>query len=260
MRDVLIVCCDGLTGLAEAIEATLPQVTVQTCVVHLIRAATRFVSYKDRKAVCAGLRPVYQAANEEAAMEALDAFDSSELGQRYPAVVKTFTDAWDRFVPFLSFPPMLRRVIHTTNSIESLNYRLRKVTQEPGPLPLPTRPPSSCCGWRSTSIENRRTRQRDKEKGATSQQTKSTRPTHRGSNNHQLETSPPTAGPGLPGTNQPPPLTTMTANAYTKYLTLILETAAEGMTRNLADGPAQVSVFALICLPLGGAGASGGRG
>ena len=151
MRDVLIVCCDGLTGLAEAIEATLPQVTVQTCVVHLIRAATRFVSYKDRKAVCAGLRPVYQAANEEAAMEALDAFDSSELGQRYPAVVKTFTDAWDRFVPFLSFPPMLRRVIHTTNSIESLNYQLRKVTQEPGPLPLPTRPPSSCCGWRSAT-------------------------------------------------------------------------------------------------------------
>lgn len=60
---------------------------------------------------------------------------------------------------------MLRRVIHTTNSIKSLNYQLRKVTQEPGPLPLPTRPPSSCCGWRSTSIENRRTRQRDKEKG-----------------------------------------------------------------------------------------------
>jgi len=84
VRDVLIVCCDGLTGLAEAIEATWPQATVQTCVVHLIRAATRFVSYKDRKAVCAGLRPVYQAANEEAAMEALDAFDSSELGQRYP--------------------------------------------------------------------------------------------------------------------------------------------------------------------------------
>ena len=73
MRDVLIVCCDGLTGLAEAIEATWPQATVQTCVVHLIRAATRVVSYKDRKAVCAGLRPVYQAANEEAVMEALDA-------------------------------------------------------------------------------------------------------------------------------------------------------------------------------------------
>ena len=153
---------------------------------------------------------------------------------------------------------MLRRVIYTTNSIESLNYQLRKVTKNRGHFPSDTAAVKLL--WLAIcNIEDRRTRQRDKEKGATSQQTKSTRPTHRGSNNHQLETSPPTAGPGLPGTNQPPPLTTMTANAYTKYLTLILETAAEGMTRNLADGPAQVSVFALICLPLGGAGASAGR-
>ena len=164
--------------MAEAIEATWPRATVQTCVVHLIRAATRFVSYKDRKAVCAGLRPVYQAANEEAAMEALDAFDSSELGQRYPAAVKTFTDAWDRFVPFLSFPPMLRRVIYTTNSIESLNYQLRKVTKNRGHFPSDTAAVKLL--WLAIcNIEDRRTRQRDKEKGATSQQTKSTRPTHR---------------------------------------------------------------------------------
>ena len=74
-----------------------------------------------------------QVANEEAALEA---FDSSELGQHYPAAVKTFTDTWDRFVLFLSFPPMLRRVTYTTNSIESLNYQQRKVTQGPGPIPL----------------------------------------------------------------------------------------------------------------------------
>ena len=164
MRDVLIVCCDGLTGLAEAIEATWPQATVQTCVVHLIRAATRFVSYKDRKAVCAGLRPVYQAANEEAALEALDAFDSSELGQRYPAAVKTFTDAWDRFVPFPSFPPMLRRVIYTTNSIELLNYQLRKVTRNRGHFPSDTAAVKLL--WLAIcNTEDRRTRQRDKEKG-----------------------------------------------------------------------------------------------
>ena len=104
--------CDGLTGLPEAIEATWPQATVQTCVVHLIRAATRFVSYSDRKAVAAALRPIYQAPSEEAAWEALETFEASELGQRrYPAAVRTFTDSWERFTPFLAFPPMVRRVI-----------------------------------------------------------------------------------------------------------------------------------------------------
>ena len=162
-------------------------------------------------------------------------------------------------MPFLSFPPMLRRVIYTTNSIESLNYRLRKVTQEPGPLPLRHGCRQAAVAGDLQALRTGVLDSGTKRTGATSQQTKSTRPTHRGSNNHQLETSPPTAGPGLPGTNQPPPLTTMTANAYTNNLMLILETAAEGMTRNLTDGPAQVSVFALICLPLGGAGASAGR-
>lgn len=135
MRDVLIVCCDGLTGLAEAIEATWPQATVQTCVVHLIRAAMRFVSYGDRKAVAA-LKPIYQAANAETAPAELAAFGATELGRRYPLTSKAFRDAWERFTPFLAFPPELRRVIYTTNSIESLNYQLRKITQEPWPLPL----------------------------------------------------------------------------------------------------------------------------
>ncbi|WP_256277243.1 IS256 family transposase, partial [Actinomyces sp. HMSC075C01] len=135
IKDVLIVCCDGLTGLPEAIEATWPQATVQTCVVHLIRAATRFVSYSDRKAVAAALRPIYQAPSEEAAWEALETFEASELGQRYPAAVRTFTDSWERFTPFLAFPPMVRRVIYTTNAIESLNYQLRKVTRNRGHFP-----------------------------------------------------------------------------------------------------------------------------
>lgn len=121
VRDVLIVCCDGLT----AIEATWPQSMVQTCVVHLIRASMRFVSYKDRKSVAAALKAVYSAPNEETARGALEEFAASELGARYPQTALT----WQRFTPFLAFPPMLHRVVYTTNAIESLNYQLRKITK-----------------------------------------------------------------------------------------------------------------------------------
>jgi putative transposase len=135
VRDVLIVCCDGLSGFPEAIAATWPEATVQTCVVHLIRAAMRFVNYKDRKAVAAALKPIYQAANDAAALDELDAFAASPLGAKYPSTIKAFRDAWERFVPFLAFPPALRRVIYTTNAIESLNYQLRKVTKNRGHFP-----------------------------------------------------------------------------------------------------------------------------
>ncbi len=135
VRDVLIVCCDGLTGFPEAIAATWPQATVQTCVVHLIRAAMRFINYKDRKAVSAALKPIYQAANEDAALVELEAFEATPLGKQYPSTVKAFRDAWERFVPFLAFPPALRRVIYTTNSIESLNYQLRKIIKNRGHFP-----------------------------------------------------------------------------------------------------------------------------
>ena len=135
VKDVLIVCCDGLTGLPEAVEATWPDTMVQTCVVHLIRASMRFVAYGDRKAVTKALKPVYQASDEEAALEALIEFEDSLLGRKYPQAVATWKNAWDRFIPFLQFPPMLRRVIYTTNSIESLNYQLRKVTKSRGQFP-----------------------------------------------------------------------------------------------------------------------------
>lgn len=135
IKDVLIVCCDGLTGFPEAIAATWPQATVQTCVVHLIRAAMRFVNYKDRRPVAAALKPIYTAASQDAALAALGEFKSSAWGTKYPTTVRTFEDAWDRFTPFLAFPPMLRRVIYTTNSIESLNYQLRKVTKARGHFP-----------------------------------------------------------------------------------------------------------------------------
>src|SRR5665811_1802446 len=98
VNDVLIVCCDGLTGFPEAIEATWPHTTVQTCVVHLIRAAMRFVSYQDRKKVAAALRPIYTAPTADAAETELFAFAESELGQRYPAAVATWENAWERFI------------------------------------------------------------------------------------------------------------------------------------------------------------------
>lgn len=164
VRDVLIVCCDGLTGFPEAVEATWPEATVQTCVVHLIRAATRFVNYKDRKAVAAALKPIYEAANAKAALAELDAFDASELGKRYPTAVKTFRDAWERFTPFLAFPPELRRVIYTTNSIESLNFQLRKVTKNRGHFPNDQAVVKLL--WLAIcDIEDKRARDRQKERG-----------------------------------------------------------------------------------------------
>ena len=135
VRDVLIVCCDGLRGFPEAVEATWPQTTVQTCTVHLIRAAMRFVSYSDRKRVAAALRPIYTAPTADAAETELAAFADSELGRRYPATVATWQAAWERFIPFLEFPPELRKIIYTTNSIESLNFQLRKIIKNRGHFP-----------------------------------------------------------------------------------------------------------------------------
>lgn len=131
IRDVLIVCCDRLAGLPEAIEATWPQSMVHTCVVHVIRASMRFVSYKDRKAVAAAVKAVYSAPHEETAREALEDFAASDLGARYPQTALT----WQRFTPFLAFPPMARRAVYTTNAIESLNYQLRTITKNRGHFP-----------------------------------------------------------------------------------------------------------------------------
>jgi putative transposase len=123
LEDVLICCCDGLSGLGEEITATWPAVTVQSCVVHLIRAASRYGSYTDRKALCAAMRPVYAAADMVAAEAALLEFTDSAMGRKYPAAAAVWERAWDRFVPFLEFAPPIRKVIYTTNAIviSSLN-------------------------------------------------------------------------------------------------------------------------------------------
>jgi putative transposase len=169
VRDVLIVCCDGLTGFPEAIEATWPEATVQTCVVHLIRAAMRFVNYQDRKAVAAALRPIYTAANADGALIELEAFEATPLGKKYPSTLKAFRDAWERFTPFLAFPPALRRVIYTTNSIESLNYQLRKVTKNRGHFPNDAAAVKLL--WLAIcNIEDKRARDRTRERGLPSEQ------------------------------------------------------------------------------------------
>jgi putative transposase len=135
VRDILIACCDGLEGLPEAIEATWPRTVVQTCVVHLIRAANRYVAYNDRKNFSAGLRRIYTAPDADAAETALLELAETDLGRKYPAAVAVWQRAWERFTPFLAFPPAVRRVIYTTNTIESLNYQLRKIIKNRGHFP-----------------------------------------------------------------------------------------------------------------------------
>jgi transposase-like protein len=137
---------------------------VQTCVVHLIRAAMRFVNYTDRKTVATALKPIYTAANADAALIELETFQASPLGKKYPSTVKAFRDAWERFTPFLAFPPALRRVIYTTNSIESLNYQLRKVTKNRGHFPNDASVVKLF--WLAIcNIEDKRARERARERG-----------------------------------------------------------------------------------------------
>ncbi|WP_370653032.1 IS256 family transposase [Frankia sp. CIT1] len=135
VRDILIVCCDGLTGLPEAIGTVYGRTTVQTCTVHLIRSALRYASYTDRKKLAAALRPIYTAPCLDAAEQALLEFSESELGKKHPAAVAVWERAWEQFVPFLEFTPNLRRIIYTTNAIESFNYQLRKIIKNRGHFP-----------------------------------------------------------------------------------------------------------------------------
>ena len=134
VADVCIVCCDGLTGLPDAIGVVWPQATVQLCVVHLIRASLRYASKKDWGPLTKDLRTIYTAVDEAAAAAALDGF-AETWAARYPAIVRLWRAHWAEFVPFLAFPPAVRRVIYTTNLIESINARLRKVTRNRGQFP-----------------------------------------------------------------------------------------------------------------------------
>lgn len=134
VQDVLFVCCDGLTGLPKAIEAAFPKAVVQTCIVHMIRASLRYVSYGDRKPVVAALKPIYGADNEQAARDALAAFDT-RWSSKYPSIAKLWVARWPEVVPFLEYPKEIRRILYTTNIIESLNFQLRKVLRPKGHFP-----------------------------------------------------------------------------------------------------------------------------
>jgi transposase-like protein len=134
VADVCIVCCDGLTGLPDAIGVAWPAAVVQTCVVHLIRASLRYASRKDWTPLTQGLRPIYTAVDEAAAAAALDVF-AERWDRRYPAIVRLWRSHWAEFTPFLAFPPEVRRVIYTTNLIESINARLQKATRNRGQFP-----------------------------------------------------------------------------------------------------------------------------
>ena len=134
VADVCMVCCDGLTGLPDAIGVVWPQATVQLCVVHLIRASLRYASKKDWPALTKDLRSVYTAVDQTAAEAALEEF-AQRWQPRYPAIVRLWRAHWTEFVPFLAFPPAVRKVVYTTNLIESINSRLRKVTRNRGQFP-----------------------------------------------------------------------------------------------------------------------------
>src|SRR5215471_11770476 len=132
--DVLIAVVDGLKGFPEAIGAVFPLTTVQTGIIHLIRNSLAFVSWKDRKLIMPDLKAIYRAETAEAAAVELDRFEV-EWGQRYPAIGQAWRRAWEHVVPLFAFPPAIRKMIYTTNAVESLHRSLRKIIKTRGSFP-----------------------------------------------------------------------------------------------------------------------------
>jgi len=135
VADILIAVTDGLKGMAEALAVVYPATTLQTCIVHLIRNSLDYASWKDRRALAAAIKPIYTAASAESAEAELAAFESGPWGQKFPTVAASWRRAWSNVIPFFAFPPAVRRVIYTTNSIESVNARLRKIIKTRGHFP-----------------------------------------------------------------------------------------------------------------------------
>ena len=134
-HDILIAVTDGLKGMSEALAAVYPATTLQTCIVHLLRHSLEFANWKERKPLAAALRPIYTAPGADAAMTALDEFERGPWGTRLPTVVASWRRAWGNVIPFFAFPPEIRRVIYTTNALESLNARIRKIIKTRGHFP-----------------------------------------------------------------------------------------------------------------------------
>ena len=137
VQDILIAVVDGLKGFSDALETAFPEVTVQTCVVHLLRHSLSRASHRERKALAEVLKGIYQAASESDAEAALDAFEDSALGERYPDVVRSWREAWSRVVPFFAFSEPIRKAIYTTNAIESLNSVIRRAVKQRGHFTSP---------------------------------------------------------------------------------------------------------------------------
>jgi putative transposase len=133
-KDVLIVCIDGLKGFPQAIESVFPEARIQLCIVHLVRASLNYVNWKERKLVAADLKAIYRAATEAQAEQELTEF-IARWGHTYQAIGKLWKDNWDRVIPFFDFPPEVRRVIYTTNAVESLHMSLRKISKTRGSFP-----------------------------------------------------------------------------------------------------------------------------
>jgi transposase-like protein len=135
VNDTLIAVTDGLKGMAEALGAIYPATTLQTCIVHLIRNSLDYASWKDRRALAAAIKPIYTAPSAEAAEAELAQFEAGPWGQRFPTVAAAWRRAWSNVIPFFAFPPAVRKVIYTTNAIESVNARLRKIIKTRGHFP-----------------------------------------------------------------------------------------------------------------------------
>jgi len=134
VRDIFIACVDGLKGFPQAIESVFPQAQVQLCIVHLVRASLNYVNWKDRKQVAADLKPIYRAATVEQARQELDLF-RERWGGKYQAIGKLWSEQWERVIPFFAFAPEIRKVIYTTNAVESLHMSLRKIIKNRGSFP-----------------------------------------------------------------------------------------------------------------------------
>jgi transposase-like protein len=135
VMDILIAVTDGLKGMPEALTAVFPATTLQTCIVHLIRNSLDYTAWDKRREVAKALKPIYQAINADAAALALDAFEAGPWGQKHPMIVAAWRRSWDRVVPFFVFPAGIRKVIYTTNAIESINAQLRKIIKTRGHFP-----------------------------------------------------------------------------------------------------------------------------
>jgi transposase-like protein len=164
VEDILIACMDGLTGFPDAVRAVFPNTHIQRCIVHMVRNSTRFVSYKDLRQVCADLKAIYTAPCEEAGRAALSAF-GARWGQKYPMIAQAWSSHWADLSEFFKYPSEIRRVIYTTNAIESLNYQLRKVTRNRSTaatqLPMSAMSLSSrSCTWRCATPPSNGRRQR----------------------------------------------------------------------------------------------------